>query len=250
MASFILVHGGMHGGWCWDKVLPLLQAAGQVAIAPDLPGVREGTIPPQDVTLALTGGFIADLARRSGEKVVMVGHSLGGITISEAAERAPEAVLGLVYVAAILLPDGAAVIGNLVGGDETSNLVRASAGGAALIADPNVARDRFYNGCAEHDAQSALARLVPQPTRPMRDRLRLTSSRFGAVPRAYIECLQDNAHPLCLQRSQQAKLPCDPVFKMATGHSPFLQAPEALAHHLIAAAAAFERGRASVKSTK
>ena len=100
MATFILVHGGGHGGWCCDAVVNLLTTAGHRALAPDLPGMGTDRIPPQDVTLEMTGSFIASLARRQPEKVVLVGHSLGGITISDAAERAPEAIAGLVYVTA------------------------------------------------------------------------------------------------------------------------------------------------------
>lgn len=245
MATFLLVHGGMHGGWCWDRVVPLLEAAGHRAIAPNLPGSGYDQVAPQDVTLKLTGGFIADLARKQAEPVVLVGHSLGGITISEAAEQAPEAILGLVYLAAFLLPDGAQVMGNSKGGAGPSPSITISADGATLNCDPALAGDIFYNGCEPADIAEACARFTPQPTRPMRDILTLTPERYGSIPRAYIECLQDNAHPLPLQRSQQAALPCDPVFAMDTGHSPFVQAPAALVANLVAAAEAFERAAGS-----
>lgn len=241
MATFILVHGGMHGGWCWEKVVPLLEQAGHHALAPDLPGSGHDDVAPQDVTLKRTGGFIADLARAQREPVVLVGHSLGGITISEAAEQAPEAILGLVYLAAILLPDGATAMGNVKSAEGQSTSVSVSEGGSVLIANQSAAGDVFYNGCNEADIAAALARLTPQPIQPMRDPLTLSPDRYGAIPRAYIECLQDNAHPLPLQRSQQQAMPCDPVFAMDTGHSPFAQMPEALVVHLVAAAEAFER---------
>ncbi len=241
MATFILVHGGMHGGWCWEKVVPLLQAAGHQALAPNLPGSGYDDVAPQDVTLKMTGGFIADLARQQREPVVLVGHSLGGITISEAAEQAPEAVLGLVYLAAILLPNGERAFGNIKGGASPSPSIVISEDGATLNSKPEFAGEIFYNGCEAADVQAACARFTPQPTRPMGDTVTITPERYGSIPRAYVECLQDNAHPLPLQRSQQAAMPCDPVFTMDTGHSPFVQAPEALVAHLVAAAQAFER---------
>lgn len=241
MATFILVHGGMHGGWCWEKVVPLLKQAGHEALAPDLPGSGRDDVAPQDVTLKMTGGFIADLARNQSEPVVLVGHSLGGITISEAAEQAPEAILGLVYLAAILLPNGQPAMGNLKGGERHSNSVSTSEDGSVLISNLSMAGEVFYNGCSEADIEAALARLKPQPTRPIREPLTLTPERYGSVPRAYIECLQDNAHPLSLQRAQQQAMPCDPVFSMDTCHSPFVQAPEEFVAHLIAAAQAFQR---------
>lgn len=243
MATFLLVHGGLHGGWCWEKVVPLLKRAGHEALAPDLPGSGNDDLRPEDVTLQRTGGFVADLARAQSEPVILVGHSLGGITISEAAERAPEAILGLVYLAAILLPNGQQAFGNLKAGSGHSNAVRMSEDQHVLIGNPEAAAGVFFSGCDAADVQAALARLTPQPTRPMRDILELSPERYGAIPRAYIECLEDNAHPLPLQRSQQQAQPCDPVYRMATGHSPFLQAPEALVEHLLAIAVAFEQRR-------
>jgi len=62
MACFILIHGAMHGGWTWDRVTPLLEAAGHQVVAPDLPGMgADPAVAAQDVTLALWGEFVADL---------------------------------------------------------------------------------------------------------------------------------------------------------------------------------------------
>ena len=52
MATFVLVHGACHGGWCWEKVGPILQAHGHTAYAPDLPGLGKDHTPPALVTLA------------------------------------------------------------------------------------------------------------------------------------------------------------------------------------------------------
>ena len=52
MATFMLVHGASTGGWCWEKVVPLLEAAGHKVCAPDLPGLGKDHTPPANVTLA------------------------------------------------------------------------------------------------------------------------------------------------------------------------------------------------------
>ena len=52
MATFVLIHGACHGGWCWEKVVPLLEARGHTAYAPDLPGLGKDLTPPATVTLA------------------------------------------------------------------------------------------------------------------------------------------------------------------------------------------------------
>jgi pimeloyl-ACP methyl ester carboxylesterase len=245
MAIFILVHGSFHAGWCWEKVVNRLNEAGHQAFAPDLPGMGADRTPHQEVTLAMTGGFIAELAKRQPEKVVLVGHSMGGVTISDAAERAPEAIAGLVYVTAVLLPNGASAMELVTRSGKLPDGISLDSDGAVLIIDPDYARERYYTGCEEDEVRNALARLVPQPTRPMRDRLAVTSSRFGAIPRAYVECLHDNALPLGLQRSQHEATACRPIFTMEAGHSPSMQDPEGLSAHLITAAAAFAVRRRS-----
>jgi len=238
MATFILVHGALHGGWCWDKIVERLRAANHRVLAPDLPGMGGNWAPPGEVTLEATGRFIANLARQQDEKVVLVAHSLGGITISDAAERAPDTVAGLVYVAAVLVPDGGAA-GDLFEGGSLPEGLSLSDDGLTLTDHPDHARHRYYSGCEEADVQMALSRLTPQPAQPLVDRLALTLEGFGRLPRAYVQCRHDNALPFDLQRAQQVTLPCNPVFTMETGHSPFLQAPDLLATHLITAAAAF-----------
>lgn len=86
--EIVLVHGGLHGGWCWEHVLPRLREAGFTASAPDLPGMGQDRTPLSNVTLASTADF---LARHVGERqnVLLVGHSMAGPAISECAERVP-----------------------------------------------------------------------------------------------------------------------------------------------------------------
>ena len=82
MATFILVHGASHGGWCWEKVQPLLEAKGHKVCAPDLPGLGKDHTPPANVTLADNVEKISRLLDKMEEPVVLVGHALGGVTIS------------------------------------------------------------------------------------------------------------------------------------------------------------------------
>ena len=83
MATFVLVHGAQHGAWCWDRLLPELRSLGHHAIAPDLPcddpdaGIAEYA---QHVVAALDGAGGTD-------DVVLVGHSLGSLTIPVVAEQ-------------------------------------------------------------------------------------------------------------------------------------------------------------------
>jgi pimeloyl-ACP methyl ester carboxylesterase len=87
MATFMLVHGACTGGWCWEKVTPLLEANGHRVCAPDLPGLGNDNTPPANVTLADNVEKLSRLLDKMEEPVVLVGHSLGGITISSQPRR-------------------------------------------------------------------------------------------------------------------------------------------------------------------
>ncbi len=92
MAIFILIHGGAHGGWCWDHLVPELEKRGHRALAPDLPGMADSPLPISAATMPNWAKFVTDLARAQGEKVVLVGHSRGGPVIGEAAGARTRAV--------------------------------------------------------------------------------------------------------------------------------------------------------------
>jgi pimeloyl-ACP methyl ester carboxylesterase len=246
MAVFVLVHGGAHGGWCWSKIVPELESRGHRAIAPDLPGMGDDHTPVRDVSLKSWGEFIARVACGADAPVVLVGHSRGGPVIGEAAERAPEAVLGLIYLSALLIPRGMTTMGAFAG--ESTNLmenITTTADGLAYIFDREVARRGFYHRAAAEDAEAALDRLCPEPIGPNEEPMSVTEERWGRVPRAFIECTDDRALPLAFQRRLQQALPCDPVVTLDSDHSPFLCMPGELAGHLAAIAAEFTRRRVS-----
>jgi pimeloyl-ACP methyl ester carboxylesterase len=103
MSTFVSVHGGWNGGWCWEKVVPLLEEAGHEVEAPDLPGLGEDRTPLPKVSLQGYADRICQVLEAQPEPVVLVGHSSGGIVISQAAEQRLDKVKLLVYLAAILL---------------------------------------------------------------------------------------------------------------------------------------------------
>src|SRR5690348_12061426 len=106
MTSFVLIHGAWHGGWCWQRVTPLLEAAGHRVWAPDLPGLGSDRTPLEQVTLDTWRDFVCKHLERAGEPAILVGHSRGGVVISAVAEAMPEKIARLAYLAAFLVPDG------------------------------------------------------------------------------------------------------------------------------------------------
>jgi pimeloyl-ACP methyl ester carboxylesterase len=235
MARFVLIHGAWHGGWCWERVVPLLRAAGHQVLAPDLPGMGADRTPFAADVLGQWADFVADLVRGAPEPAVLVGHSRGGMVISEAAERAPDHVRVLVYVAAFLLPPGVTIRQKL-NADGQSVLfksLRMNQESASTTIEPDAASNLFYNLTSSEDSAAAVARLTPEPLASSARSLILTSTNFDRVRRVYIEAERDHALPLAIQRDMHGHLPCERVISISSDHSPFFSAPDQLAHALL-----------------
>lgn len=238
MATFVLVHGSWHGAWCWYKIIPRLRAAGHTATAVDLPGHGRRWDIAKTVTLQDYVDAVLQVLDGHQEPVILVGHSRGGIVISQTAEERPEKIKALVYLAAFLIPDGEAMLpialsdrGSLIVGNLTLN---EDDGWHMLKAE--AVREALYEDCSEQDAALASLLLTPEPNAPVATPLHLTQERFGKVPRVYIETRKDKGVTPALQGRMYKRLACEKVIHMDTGHSPFLSAPEQLARHLISLA--------------
>ena len=232
--TFVLIAGAWHGAWCWQRLTPLLEAQGHRVLTPELPATGSDTSDPGSVTLESWARFVADVILRESEPITLVGHSRGGIVISRTAELVPERVKRLVYVSAYLLPAGATLAGTARTDVESlvpPNMIPAESGiTCTLRAD--VVSPALFGQCTDADVDYARTRLTPEPLKPLVTPLKVTAQRFGRVPRAYIECLQDRTVTPSAQRRMQAELPCDPVLTLESDHSPFLSHPQELARLL------------------
>lgn len=233
MATFVLVHGAGHGAWCWFKLVPELEALGHRAVTLDLPALGDDTTPISEVTYEGTIDRVVDVVKAEREPVILVGHSLGGVSISATAERIPDRIQLLVYLTAFLPLDGDSVTAIYESPDwpaETATISSiVSADGQSASHTPEGARERFYHDCSVEDVAYSVARLKPQPLVMRHTPVRVSPERFGRVARAYIHCLDDHAAPIERQRRMVARSPCQSVASLPTGHSPFLSAPGELA---------------------
>lgn len=224
MSRFVLVHGAWHGGWCWEKVIPLLEERDHTVVAPDLP-LDQGM---DEYVAAVVETLLAE-----DDAAILAGHSMAGAVISQAAEQVPEKIERLVFVTAFAPRDGESI--NTLARSNIASALRDNVipgPGGSVVVKPEVIRDCFYHDCTDEDVELAMSRLRPQNPMPFGAALALTPGRYGSVSKQYIECIEDQAIHIHLQRVMAQRAGCTLVNTLQTSHSPFLSAPAQLAAHL------------------
>lgn len=237
MSTYILVHGSWHGAWCWYKIVPRLKRAGHSVVAIDLPGHGRDSTPLAGISMADYVDAIGAAIDAAEQPVVLVAHSRGGIAITQAAEAHAEKIRKLVYVAAFLIPDGETIL-PLAFADSDSlilpNLdVNQDAGWDMLRRD--AFNTTLYADCSDDDMALAHALLTPEPIGPTNTPLQTTASRFGCIPRAYIELLQDRAVSPALQKQMYTAMPCERVLSVDASHSAYFSKPDELTAKILQA---------------
>lgn len=231
MARIVLVHGAFAGAWCWEPVVPGLQAAGHTVEAIDLPGSGADRTPLAEVTLDTYAERVCGTLAE-GPPAVLVGHSMGGMVVTQAAARSPEHVAALVYVSAFLPADGQSLMDLTALPEAAEDQVQANlvVGGDPPIATMPIAaaRGALFGCCDDEQAAWGTRQLGPQPVAPFAQPFRIDaqgSDAFTALPRAYVTCTRDRAIPPLMQRRMFEAGGCDPVLEIDADHSPWVSRP-------------------------
>jgi pimeloyl-ACP methyl ester carboxylesterase len=237
VARFVLVHGAFHGAWCWELLIRELEDAGHTAVAFDLPGAGEDRTPVADVTLDAYAERVCDALGREEAPPVLVGHSMGGMAITQAAARCPDRIAVLIYVCAFLPADGQSLVDLTQLPEGAGDMVQAN---MVVDGDPPVAtlprdaaREAFYGACPEDRAVWGVERIAPQPLAPFVTPASLGDRPQAGPPRYYIVTARDRAIPPALQRRMARERATADVVELDTDHSPFLSAPAKLASLLV-----------------
>lgn len=228
MSAFVLVHGAMHGSWCWDGVARPLRDKGHCVDAVDMPG-RSGGRQSAAPDLASYAATVIAAIDRCEEPVVLVAHSLGGLGATLAAEARAEALARIVFVNSLILRDGEGALETILAPGSESFFARegtltiSSDGASIFVVSPEAAVEGFYHRCDPADATVAASRLVPEPLPPVVEMVRVTGSRFGAVPKTYIGSREDRAVPWQMQRDMSERAGAH-FIELDADHSPFMSA--------------------------
>ncbi len=271
-AAYVLVHGGWHNHSAWAGVTPLLEEQGHRVLTLDLPGAGVNTIAPKSLAarpfdLAAFAAepspvagvtleerteavvtLVKEVASGTGAKVILVGHSAGGMVISAVAEQVPDLLAAIVYIAGFMVPNGVSLLemlphesmssaispGLFVGDPVAIGATRINPG-PADDAYRALLKASFYADLSDADFARAAAELhSDEPNGGALTPSGITPARFGSVPRHYIRTTRDCAVPLTGQDHMIAAVDAQIgnttiTHTLSTGHSPFLSQPAALA---------------------
>lgn len=235
---FVLVHGAWQATYAWDAVKAQLEKNGQKVVVVELPGHGADHTNPATLTMDVYRDKVIAAVNAVNGKVILVGHSMGGVIISAVAEKVPAKIARLVYVGAIVPANGQS-LGELASKDTESKLSPAIIPSADQLT-LDVQQDRVIPIFIQ-DGSEAVKALVksnyrPEPAIPFGNPVTLTAANFGKVDKFYVHTLQDSAIGISAQRRMVAVAKIVKVDSMATSHCPFLSKPTELTAILLKAA--------------
>jgi pimeloyl-ACP methyl ester carboxylesterase len=244
MATFVLVHGAWHGGWCWKHVVPFLTAAGHSVWTPTLTGLGERAhLAGPEINLTTHLQDVVNLLRYEGLlDVILVGHSYGGMVITGVAEQVPERIAHLVYLDAFVPGHGQCVMDLTAAPtrDEWRARVQSEGVGWQLLSMRPGPWGPFLEETWRITEPAVRAwmgeRLVPQPIQTMEEPLIVANPATGAIPRCYIRCMiPGGAGGPFANTAAKAKQPGSGwrYFELQTAHAAMVTMPSELAKLLI-----------------
>lgn len=237
MAVFVLVHGGGHGAWCWDRLAPLLRAEGHTVHTPTLTGVGERASElNREVNLST---HIADVVRLFVDDglrdVILVGHSYGGTVITGVAGEVPGRIAELVFLDAPHTANGESLCDASPGMTARIEEQTRVIDGVALTLFPTPDVMRAFGIEDPVDIDWALSLLTPHPIACLTEKLVLSDEAgMRAIPRTTVDCTptiarREAAMNARAQASQR-------TFQIDTGHDLMITRPREVADILLAVA--------------
>jgi len=234
MATFVLVHGAWHGGWCWQKVIPYLEAAGHEVYAPTLTGLAEraSELSPKVGLDTHIQDIVGLLEEKNLHDVILVGHSYGGMVITGVVDAVPERIAHLVYLDTFVPRDGESMA-------DVSPLVIRLLRRQAQADGWRIDSRGTYGVTTEPDRSWVLLKVTPQPLKTLEQPLHLKNPAIvEAVPRTHIECTSSGFFFSLMRRilAPRALPPMEAGWRLRqlpTGHDAMITAPRELADLLL-----------------
>ncbi|MDX3403982.1 MULTISPECIES: alpha/beta fold hydrolase [Streptomyces] len=238
MSTFLLIHGAWHSGRCWERVVPLLEAAGHRVFAPSLTGYGDKAhlLGPEVGLDTHVDDVVGLIAGENLSDVVLVGHSYAGLVISSAAHRIPERIAHLVYLDAMVPEDGESAVDVHPVTQRLIELAEKSESGWRVPPMPEQPAPLGLFGVTDPaDVAWLHGMLSDQPVRCLQQPVRLGNPAADAIPRTHIHNV--GAMPTGITRRPvppiQPNGTAAQVWELPTGHDCMITMPIELSELLL-----------------
>jgi pimeloyl-ACP methyl ester carboxylesterase len=223
MSTFMLVHGAWHGAWCWERLVPELVSLGHRTLTVDLPSDDPAA------TFETYADHVVEAMSGEDDRIILVGHSMAGMTIPLVAARRP--VRHLIFLCGLVPAPGSSLIEQISESDvllpEYASGLEADEYGSGRWVDADLARQILYADCDEDAAGAAIERLRAQASTPYAIPCQL--DELPDVGRTYVVCGEDRlVNPDWSRRVATGRLAAELV-ELPGSHSPFLSRPRKVA---------------------
>jgi pimeloyl-ACP methyl ester carboxylesterase len=191
MRTYVLVHGGGHGGWCYQPVARILRSKGHEVYAPSLTGLgeREHLLSPAvDLDMHITD-IVKLLHFEDLHDVILVGHSYGGMVITGVADRAADRVGHVVFLDAANPKNNQSLVdvaGPVILAARTNGRM---VNGMELVLYPGEDPMSFYGVTDPEQIAWMKPKLTPHPWKCFEQKLVLhDEARMRKIPQSHIVC--------------------------------------------------------------
>lgn len=233
MATFVLVHGGGHGGWCYQRVARIMRAQGQDVYTPTMTGLgeREHLLSPSvDLNMHITD-IVKVLEFEDLRDVILVGHSYGGMVITGVADRAAERIGHIVYLDAAN-PENGQSLADLAG--EIITMTRDDGrmvNGIELVLYPGTDPMNYFGVTDPEQLAWMKPKLTPHPWKCFEQKLVLNNeAALRQIPQTHIICsMTIPFRDIELLKAQSEGR----VWDVDTGHDLMISEPQAVANLLL-----------------
>jgi pimeloyl-ACP methyl ester carboxylesterase len=226
--TYVLVHGAWQAPYVWDAVKTDLLRKGNKVIVVELPGHGSDQTAAQTLSMDVYRDKVIEAINKAGEKVILVGHSMGGVVVTAVAEKVPAKISKLVYIGAFV-PASGQTLGELANADAGSKLgplLTPSADHLTLDVKRDSLTYLFIADGTPAAKQQVLDNYRAEPAIPFGDKVTLTKEGFGSVTKVYIKTLRDIVISPGFQDRMIAGANIKTVYSVNTSHSPFLAQPQ------------------------
>ncbi len=234
--TYVLVHGAFADPHAWDAVKPLLEAKGNKVVVVTLPGHGDDMTPAASITLQTYVDAVSKAVSQQSGKVILVGHSMAGMIVSQVAENIPEKIKAVVYLSAYLPVNGQYLLqlSDMDKGSETGKNFQFAPDYSTAVINKDSVANVLCADCSDNIKQILRDTQKPEPLAPFKNTVTLTAEHFGKVKKYYIHTTEDRAVTYALQQQMvAANGQIVKEYSLPASHLSFLVMPDKLSAILL-----------------